>query len=62
MAQPQKKELQITPVGHAMIGDTLGTPILQCDLLEEIQNLHKEGKRSFLTVLSQGMAAARLVG
>jgi quercetin dioxygenase-like cupin family protein len=42
MAQPQKKELQITPVGHAMIGDTLGTPILQCDLLEEIQNLHKE--------------------
>jgi quercetin dioxygenase-like cupin family protein len=42
MAQPQKKELQITPVGHAMIGDTLGTPILQCDLLKEIQNLHKE--------------------
>jgi quercetin dioxygenase-like cupin family protein len=42
MAQPRKKELQITPVGHAMIGDTLGTPILQCDLLEEIQNLHKE--------------------
>ena len=42
MAQPQKKELQISPVGHAMIGDTLGTPILQCDLLEEIQNLHKE--------------------
>jgi len=42
MAQPQKKELQISLVGHAMIGDTLGTPILQCDLLEEIQNLHKE--------------------
>ena len=42
MAQPQKKELQISPVGHAMIGDTLGTPVLQCDLLEEIQNLHKE--------------------
>ena len=42
MAQPQKKELQISPVGHAMIGNTLGTPILQCDLLEEIQNLHKE--------------------
>ena len=42
MAQPKKKELQLSPVGHAMIGDTLGTPILQCDLLEEIQNLHKE--------------------
>jgi quercetin dioxygenase-like cupin family protein len=42
MAQPQKKELQISLVGHAMIGDTLGTPIFQCDLLEEIQNLHKE--------------------
>lgn len=25
-----------------MIGGTLGTPILQCDLLGEIQNLHKE--------------------
>jgi quercetin dioxygenase-like cupin family protein len=25
-----------------LIGDTLGTPILQCDLLEEIQNLRKE--------------------
>jgi hypothetical protein len=42
MAQPQKTESQISLVGHAMIGDTLGTPILQCDLLEEIQNLHKE--------------------
>ena len=40
MAQPMKKESQ--PVGHAMIGETLGTPILQCDLLEEIQSLHKE--------------------
>src|ERR1700730_7693713 len=42
MAQPQKQELEISLVGHAMIGDTLGTPILQCDLLKEIQNLHKE--------------------
>lgn len=42
MAQPKKKELQMSPVGHTMIGDTLGTPILQCDLLEEIQHLHKE--------------------
>ena len=42
MAQPKKKESQASPVGHAMIADTLGTPILQCDLLEEIQNLHKE--------------------
>jgi len=40
MAQPMKKESQ--PVGHAMIGETLDTPILQCDLLEEIQSLHKE--------------------
>lgn len=40
MAQPVKKESQ--PVGHAMIGETLDTPILQCDLLEEIQSLHKE--------------------
>ena len=42
MAQPKKKESHLSPVGHAMIGDTLGTPILHCDLLEEIQNLHKE--------------------
>ncbi len=42
MAQTKKKESQLSPVGHAMIGDTLGTPILQCDLLEEIQSLHKE--------------------
>ena len=40
MAQPMKKESQ--PVGHAMIGETLDTPILQCDLLEEIESLHKE--------------------
>ena len=40
MAQPMKKESQ--PVGHALIGETLDTPILQCDLLEEIQSLHKE--------------------
>ena len=40
MAQPMRKESQ--PVGHAMIGETLDTPILQCDLLEEIQSLHKE--------------------
>jgi hypothetical protein len=39
MAQPMKKESQ--PVGHALIGDTLNTPIFQCDLLEEIQSLHK---------------------
>src|SRR5580704_1736788 len=37
MAQPQA-----SPVGHAMIGDTLDIAILQCDLLEEIQGLHKE--------------------
>ena len=42
MAQPTMKESQLSPVGHAMIGDTLGTPILQCDLLKEIQGLHKE--------------------
>jgi len=42
MAQPKKKESQLSPVGHTMIGDTLGTLILQCDLLEEIQSLHKE--------------------
>jgi quercetin dioxygenase-like cupin family protein len=40
MAQPMKKESR--PVGHPMIGETLDTPILQCDLLEEIQSLHKE--------------------
>ena len=40
MAQPMKKESQ--PVGHALIGETLDTPILQCDLFEEIQSLHKE--------------------
>ena len=42
MAEPKQKESQLSPVGHAMIGDTLDTPILQCDLLQEIQNLHKE--------------------
>ena len=40
MAQPMKKESQL--VGHALIGETLGTSVLQCDLLEEIQSLHKE--------------------
>jgi quercetin dioxygenase-like cupin family protein len=40
MAQPMKTESQ--PVGHALIGETLDTPVLQCDLLEEIQSLHKE--------------------
>jgi quercetin dioxygenase-like cupin family protein len=42
MAQAKKKESQMSPVGHAMIGDTLGISIIQCDLLEEIQSLHKE--------------------
>ncbi len=42
MAQPKKKESQASPAGHAMIGDRLGISILQCDLLKEIQNLHKE--------------------
>ena len=42
MAQPKRKVSQPRSVGHAMIGDTLGTPIIQYDLLEEIRNLHKE--------------------
>jgi hypothetical protein len=42
MAGPKKKQSQLSPVGHAMIGDTLITAILKCDLLEEIQDLHKE--------------------
>lgn len=42
MAQPQGKESPPHPVGHAMIGGTLSTPILQCDLLKEIENLHAE--------------------
>jgi quercetin dioxygenase-like cupin family protein len=41
MAQSNKKS-ESSAVGHAMIGDTLGAPILQCDLLEEIESLHKE--------------------
>ena len=32
----------MSPVGHAMIGDTLDTPVLQCDLAAEIESLHKE--------------------
>jgi quercetin dioxygenase-like cupin family protein len=40
MAQPTTNDSQ--PVGHAMIGDTLDTPVVQCTLLEEIQALHKE--------------------
>ena len=42
MAQAKKKESQMSPVGHEMIGDTLGIPILQFDLSAEIQNLYKE--------------------
>jgi quercetin dioxygenase-like cupin family protein len=42
MAQSTKKASQLSRVGHAMIGDTLGIPILQCNLLEEIQKLHKK--------------------
>jgi quercetin dioxygenase-like cupin family protein len=42
MAQPKREELRASPVGHAMIGGTLDISILQCDLLEEIQSLHKE--------------------
>jgi quercetin dioxygenase-like cupin family protein len=42
VAEPKMKESSSQPVGHAAIGDTLATPILECNLLEEIQNLHKE--------------------
>jgi quercetin dioxygenase-like cupin family protein len=42
MTQRTKKGSQLSPVGHEMIGDTLGTPILQCGLLQEIESLHKE--------------------
>jgi quercetin dioxygenase-like cupin family protein len=42
MAEPKMKEAQPHSVGHAMIADTLSTPILQCNLHEEIENLHKE--------------------
>jgi hypothetical protein len=37
MTQPKKKESQPRSVGHAMIGDTLNTPIIQCNIFEEIQ-------------------------
>ena len=42
MAQPTKKGPTLKPVGHEMIGDTLGTPILPCDLRREMENLHQE--------------------
>jgi quercetin dioxygenase-like cupin family protein len=42
MAEPKRKESQLQAVGHAMIGDTLDAPVFQCDLLDEIQNLHAE--------------------
>jgi quercetin dioxygenase-like cupin family protein len=42
MVQPKSKQPKPHSVGHAMIGDTLGTAVIQCNLLEEIQNLHKE--------------------
>src|SRR6204780_3812649 len=42
MAEPKMKEAQPHAVGHAMIAETLSTPIFQCNLLAEIQNLHKE--------------------
>jgi quercetin dioxygenase-like cupin family protein len=41
MAQPKKEGSQMSPVGHAMTGDTLDTPVLQCDLAAEIESLHK---------------------
>ncbi len=41
MAEPKMKESQ-NPVGHAAIGELLDVPIFQCNLLEEIQSLHKE--------------------
>jgi len=42
MAESNAKESSNRSVGHAMIGDTLDTPIFQCDLTAEIENLHKE--------------------
>jgi quercetin dioxygenase-like cupin family protein len=42
MAQQTKRGSQLSPVGHEMIGNTLGIPILQCNLPEEIESLHKE--------------------
>jgi quercetin dioxygenase-like cupin family protein len=42
LAEPKMKESSPNPVGHAEIADTLTTPILECNLLEEIKNLHKE--------------------
>jgi quercetin dioxygenase-like cupin family protein len=41
MAEPKMKESQ-NPVGHAAIGESLDVPIFQCNLLDEIQTLHKE--------------------
>ncbi len=42
MTQATKRGSQSSPVGHEMIGDTLGVPIFQCGLHEEIESLHKE--------------------
>jgi quercetin dioxygenase-like cupin family protein len=42
MAEPKMKEAASRSVGHEAIGDTLVTPILECNLPEEIQSLHKE--------------------
>src|SRR5579872_4530204 len=42
MAEAKKTESQLSRVGHAMIEDTLGVPVLQCDLFEEIKSLKKE--------------------
>jgi len=42
MAEPKMKEASPNPVGHAEIADTLTTPILEYNLLKEIENLHKE--------------------
>src|ERR1700732_2646461 len=42
MVQPKGKGSKPQAVGHAMIGETLDASVLRCDLLEEIQNLHKE--------------------
>lgn len=42
MAEPDKQESPRSAVGHAMIGNTLGVPILQSDLLEELESLRKE--------------------
>ena len=42
MPQPKRERSRARSMGHEMIADTLTASVIQCDLQEEIENLHKD--------------------